>query len=64
MEGSSWLMPMGAPGKPTLVSPVRMPCWPVRNAARPAVHDCSPLVVEEAEAFLGDAVDVRRLVAH
>ena len=36
---AEWL---GAPGKPTFVSPVRRPCWPVRNAARPAVHDCSP----------------------
>jgi len=25
MVGSSWLSPMGAPGKPTLVSPVRVP---------------------------------------
>ena len=31
-------MPIGAPGKPTLVNPVRIPCWPVRNAARPAVQ--------------------------
>ena len=29
-------------GKPTLVNPVRRPCWPVRNAARPAVQLCSP----------------------
>jgi hypothetical protein len=32
----------GALGKPTLLSPVRMMCCPVRNAERPAVHDCSP----------------------
>jgi hypothetical protein len=37
----SWLIPIGAPGKPTLERPVRMMCWPVRNAERPAVHDCS-----------------------
>ena len=37
-----YLMPIGAPGNPTLLSPVRMMCWPVRNADRPAVQDCSP----------------------
>jgi hypothetical protein len=57
-------MPIGAPGKPTLVSPVRMPCWPVRNAARPAVHDLLAVIVEEHDAVAGDAVDVRRVVAH
>ena len=57
-------MPIGAPGKPTLVSPVRMPCWPVRNAARPAVQRLLAVVVEEADALLGDAIDVGRLVAH
>ena len=57
-------MPMGAPGKPTLVSPVRMMCWPVRNAERPAVHDLLAVILEETNAFLADAVDVRRFVAH
>ena len=27
-------------GKPTLNNPVRNGCWPVMNAARPAVQDC------------------------
>jgi hypothetical protein len=31
-----------APGKPTLVMPVRKPDWPVMNEARPAVQLCSP----------------------
>ena len=39
--GSAACRPSVAPGKPTLVSPVRMPCWPVMNAARPAVQLCS-----------------------
>ena len=33
---------LGAPGKPTLLSPVRIMCCPVRNADRPAVQHCSP----------------------
>ena len=57
-------MPIGAPGKPTLVRPVRMPCWPVRNAARPGRAGLLAVIMEEAEALLGDAVDVGRLVAH
>ena len=32
----------GAPGSPTLVSPVRNPHWPVMKDARPAVQLCSP----------------------
>ena len=56
-------MPIGAPGKPTLVRPVRIPCWPVRNAARPAVQLLA-VVLEETEALVGDAVDIGRLVAH
>ena len=63
-DGSSWLMPIGAPGKPTLVRPVRMPCCPVRNAARPAVQRLLAVVVLELDALAGDAVDARRLVAH
>ena len=31
---------LGAPGRPTLVRPVRMGDWPVMNAARPAVQLC------------------------
>ena len=41
-----------------------MPCWPVRNAARPAVQRLLAVVVQEADALVGDAVDVGRLVAH
>ena len=33
--------PNGAPGRPTLVRPVRYGFWPVMNAARPAVQLCS-----------------------
>jgi len=40
--GSSFFRPSGAPGKPTLVRPVRMGDWPVMNAARPAVQLCCP----------------------
>jgi hypothetical protein len=35
-------MPMSAPGKPTLVSPVRNGVWPVMKAALPAVQLCWP----------------------
>ena len=42
MVGSDLLMPSGAPGRPTLVSPVRIGDWPVMNAARPAVQLCWP----------------------
>ena len=34
--------PSVAPGRPTLVRPVRYGFWPVMNAARPAVQLCSP----------------------
>jgi hypothetical protein len=42
MVGSSFFIPSGAPGNPTLVRPVRMGDWPVMNAARPAVQLCWP----------------------
>ena len=42
MVGSSLRMPSGAPGRPTLVSPVRIGDCPVMNAARPAVQLCCP----------------------
>ena len=42
MVGSSFFMPSGAPGRPTLVSPVRMGDCPVMKAARPAVQLCWP----------------------
>ena len=35
------LQPRVAPGKPTLVMPVRKPDWPVMKEARPAVQLCS-----------------------
>jgi hypothetical protein len=37
-----FLQPCSAPGRPTLVRPVRNTLWPVMNEARPAVQDCSP----------------------
>src|SRR5262245_34610387 len=42
MVGSSGRKPRSAPGKPTLVKPVRMGDCPVMNAARPAVQLCWP----------------------
>ena len=42
MVGSSFFMPSGAPGRPTLVRPVRIGDCPVMNAARPAVQLCWP----------------------
>ena len=42
MVGSSIFIPSGAPGRPTLVSPVRIGDCPVINAARPAVQLCCP----------------------
>ena len=41
MVMSSALRPSSAPGRPTLVRPVRRPHWPVMNDARPAVQLCS-----------------------
>ena len=42
MVGSSGLMPKSAPGRPTLVRPVRSGFCPVMKAARPAVQLCWP----------------------
>jgi hypothetical protein len=42
MVGSSALSPTGAPGIPTLLSPVRKTLRPVMNDGRPAVQLCSP----------------------
>jgi hypothetical protein len=42
MVGSSAWSPTGAPGTPTLLSPVRNTLWPVMNDDRPAVQLCSP----------------------
>ncbi len=64
MVGSSARMPSVAPGMPTLVSPVRRPHWPVMNEARPAVQTLLAVVVDEEHAFLRDAIDVGRPVAH
>ena len=44
--------------------PVRRPHCPVMNDERPAVQLCSAVRVSEAHAFVCDAVDVWRLVAH
>jgi hypothetical protein len=64
MVGSSFFMPSGAPGRPTLVRPVRIGDWPVMKAARPAVQLCWPYQSVNSAPSLGDAVDVGRLVAH
>ena len=53
-----------APGMPTLQRPVRRQPWPVMKVERPAVQLFSRVVVGEHHAFLGDAIDVRRAVAH
>ncbi len=42
MVGSSGCRPRSAPGRPTLVRPVRIGDWPVMKAARPAVQLCWP----------------------
>ena len=57
-------MPSFAPGRPTLVRPVRIGDCPVMNAARPGRAALLAVPVGENRAFIGDAVDVRRLVAH
>jgi hypothetical protein len=44
MVGSSLRRPKVAAGRPTLVIPVRNPCWPVINDARPAVQRSSPQI--------------------
>lgn len=41
MVGSCACMPSCAPGSPTFDRPVRNGLWPVMNAERPAVQDCS-----------------------
>ena len=64
MVGSSFFMPSGAPGRPTLVRPVRIGDCPVMKAARPAVQLCWPYQSVNSAPSLRDAVDVRRLVAH
>ena len=64
MVGSSAFMPSGAPGRPTLVRPVRIGDWPVMKAARPAVQLCWPYQSVNSAPSLGDAVDVGRPVAH
>src|SRR5215467_15433261 len=63
MVGSSGLMPSGAPGSPTLVSPVRIGDWPVMKAARPAVQLLAVPICKQ-RAFFGDAIDVGRAVPH
>ena len=57
-------MPWSEPGMPIVSRPVRNGCWPEdeRRAARRAA--LLGVGVGEHRAFLGDAVDVRRLVAH
>jgi hypothetical protein len=42
MVGSSGCSPIGEPGTPTLLSPVRKTLCPVMNEERPAVQLCSP----------------------
>ena len=64
MVGSSGCSPRSAPGRPTLVRPVRIGDWPVMNAARPAVQLCWPYQSVNSCAFLRDAIDVGRAVAH
>jgi hypothetical protein len=34
------------------------------KAARPAVQDACPVMIDEQQAFLGDSVDVRRAASH
>ena len=41
MVGSSFCNPNVEPGSPTLVSPVRRPCWPVMNEANMMIKDFS-----------------------
>ena len=64
MVGSSAGIPSGAPGRPTLVSPVRIGDWPVMKAARPGGAALLAVPVGEQRTLGGDAVDVGRLVAH
>ena len=56
--------PWSAPGRPTLVRPVRIGDWPVMKAARPAVQLCWPYQSVNIAPSLADAVDVGRAVAH
>ena len=52
--------PSVAPGSPTLVRPVRRPCWPVMNDGAAGGAALLGVVVGEHHPFLGDAVDVGR----
>ena len=64
MVGSSARMPSAAPGRPDLRQPRAQPALArdERRAARRAA--LLGVVIGEEHAFVGDAVDVRRPVAH
>ena len=64
MVGSSACRPIGAPGMPTLVRPVRKTLWPVMNDDAAGGAALLAVGVGEEHAFVGDAVDVGRPVAH
>ena len=64
MVGSSALSPSVAPGMPTLVRPVRIGCWPGDECRTASGAALLAVEVREHRAFLGDAVDVRRAIAH
>ena len=57
-------MPSGAPGRPTLVRPVRIGDWPGDECGAAGGAALLAVPVGEQRAFLGDAVDVGRFVAH
>ena len=64
MDGSSWLMPIGAPGKADLGQAGADAVLAGEERGTAGGARLLAVVVLEADALLGDAVDVRRLVAH
>ena len=63
-QGSSGPSPSSAPGRPTLVRPVRIGDWPVMKAARSCRAALLAVPVGKDCAFSTNTVDVGRAVAH
>ncbi len=64
MVGSSFCNPTSAPGKPTLVNPVRKATL-AGNKCRPACGAALlAIIIRKHGSFRGDTVDVRRFKSH
>jgi hypothetical protein len=61
---SDFCQPSLAPGRPTLVMPVRTGTLPVDESCAARRAGLLAVIIGEADAFLGDAINIRCLVAH